>query len=77
MVGGTEFLDGAVTFWFLATELFSHITLEITIRLTMKVSCVVYVLGCRESRGSQSSALCTSHTVSGELVNEKSKVTPV
>ena len=29
MVDGTEFLDGAVSFWFLATKLFSQVTFDI------------------------------------------------
>ena len=29
MVDGTEFLDGAVSFWFLATKLFSQVTFNI------------------------------------------------
>ena len=34
----------------------------------------MYVLGCKESRGSRSSDLCTSCTMSGGLVNEKSRL---
>jgi hypothetical protein len=45
MVDGTEFLDGAVISWFLATKLFSQITLDIGLEDESKLYSTYLVAG--------------------------------